>query len=135
VLPYAAAFFLPFSFLYGDRAGAHAYRCTFTDAEAARSAPMTQPHRLGSCGIMREVCFRERNYYLTFRLIPPLSLTWAEHFEMEKCFYREDRGIIGKLGTPIRLHQLANNSPNHFHQALLNLNRPLRRIALGGKIV
>jgi hypothetical protein len=72
---------------------------------------------------------------LTFRLIPPLSLTWAEHFEMEKCFYREDRGIIGKLGTPIRLHQLANNSPNHFHQALLNLNRPLRRIALGGKIV
>jgi hypothetical protein len=75
------------------------------------------------------------SFWLTFRLIPPLSLTWAEHFEMEKCFYREDRGIIGKLGTPIRLHQLANNSPNHFHQALLNLNRPLRRIALGGKIV
>jgi hypothetical protein len=54
---------------------------------------------------------------------------------MEKCFYREDRGIIGKLVQANGRTQLANNSPNHFHQALLNLNRPLRRIALGGKIV
>jgi hypothetical protein len=54
---------------------------------------------------------------------------------MEKCFCRERQRIIGKLVQARGCTQLANNSPDPFDAALLNLNRPRHSLCVGGKIV